>query len=56
MILSWHSCRAYPIKEYPAKCTQAATIMHMMMNNLDHRVAQVTIMDDGVVMIECTCI
>lgn len=32
--------RAYPIHEYPAKCVQAAAIMHMMMNNLDHRVAQ----------------
>ncbi|XP_062522347.1 urocanate hydratase-like isoform X2 [Corticium candelabrum] len=32
--------RAYPIDEYPAKCKQAAAIMHMLMNNLDPRVAQ----------------
>ncbi|KAL8621361.1 Urocanate hydratase [Nucella lapillus] len=32
--------RAYPIEEYPARCRQAAAIMHMMMNNLDPRVAQ----------------
>ena len=36
------SCyRAYPIDEYPAKCKQAAAIMHMIMNNLDPDVAQV---------------
>ena len=34
--------RAYPISEYPAKCRQAAAIMHMVMNNLDPRVAQVS--------------
>ena len=33
--------RAYPISDYPAKCRQAAAIMHMIMNNLDPRVAQV---------------
>ena len=33
--------RAYPIEEYPAKCRQAAAIMHMIMNNLDPAVAQV---------------
>ena len=33
--------KAYPIHEYPAKCRQAAGIMHMLMNNLDPRVAQV---------------
>ncbi|KAL5013364.1 hypothetical protein ScPMuIL_007634 [Solemya velum] len=32
--------RAYPIDEYPAKLRQAAAIMHMIMNNLDPRVAQ----------------
>lgn len=33
--------KAYPIHEYPAKCRQAAGMMHMIMNNLDPRVAQV---------------
>lgn len=32
--------RAYPIDEYPARCRQAAAIMHMIMNNLDPSVAQ----------------
>ncbi|XP_065910338.1 urocanate hydratase-like [Dysidea avara] len=32
--------KAYPINQYPAKCIQAAAIMHMIMNNLDHQVAQ----------------
>jgi len=32
--------RAYPISDYPAQCQQAAAIMHMIMNNLDPRVAQ----------------
>lgn len=32
--------RAYPVQEYPAKCSQAAAVMHMIMNNLDDRVAQ----------------
>ncbi|XP_066285375.1 urocanate hydratase-like [Branchiostoma lanceolatum] len=32
--------RAYPIDEYPARTRQAAALMHMIMNNLDHRVAQ----------------
>ncbi|XP_065829247.1 urocanate hydratase-like [Oscarella lobularis] len=32
--------RAYPIDEYPTKSKQAAAIMHMLMNNLDPRVAQ----------------
>ncbi len=31
---------ARPITEYPAKCQQAAAIMHMIQNNLDYRVAQ----------------
>ena len=31
---------ARPIGEYPAKCPQAATIMAMIQNNLDERVAQ----------------
>ena len=33
--------RAYPNSDYPVKCRQAAAIMHMLMNNLDPRVAQV---------------
>ena len=33
-------CRAYPLDAYPVKCKQAAAIMLMIMNNLDHRVAQ----------------
>ena len=33
--------RAYPIDDYPVKCPQAAAIMHMIMNNLDPKVAQV---------------
>lgn len=32
--------RAYPIEQYPARCRQAAAVMHMIMNNLDPRVAQ----------------
>eukprot|EP01083_Nonionella_stella_P078405 214588_1 len=32
--------KAYPIDCYPAKCQQAAAIMLMIMNNLDHEVAQ----------------
>ncbi|XP_052822163.1 urocanate hydratase isoform X2 [Octopus bimaculoides] len=32
--------KAYPIREYPAKCLQAAAIMHMIMNNLNPEVAQ----------------
>ena len=32
---------AYPVDEYPARTRQAAAIMHMIMNNLDPRVAQV---------------
>jgi len=31
---------ARPIKDYPAQCTQAAAIMHMLSNNLDHAIAQ----------------
>ena len=31
---------ARPIDEYPAKCRQAAAIMHMIQNNLDPAVAQ----------------
>jgi urocanate hydratase len=31
---------ARPISEYPAKCKQAAAIMHMLSNNLDYAVAQ----------------
>ena len=32
--------RAYPISDYPCRTRQAAAIMHMIMNNLDPRVAQ----------------
>lgn len=32
--------RSYPIEAYPAKSKQAAAIMLMIMNNLDHEVAQ----------------
>ena len=32
--------RAYPIDEYPARTLHGAAIMHMIMNNLDPRVAQ----------------
>ncbi len=35
-----HFNRAYPIKEYPSKLKTGAAIMHMIMNNLDPRVAQ----------------
>lgn len=31
---------ARPVEEYPAKCKQAAAIMHMIQNNLDPAVAQ----------------
>uniref|UniRef100_A0A674ALB8 urocanate hydratase n=1 Tax=Salmo trutta TaxID=8032 RepID=A0A674ALB8_SALTR len=34
--------RAYPIDQYPCRTRQAASIMLMIMNNLDHAVAQVT--------------
>jgi len=32
--------RAYCIRDYPAVSVHAAAIMHMIMNNLDPRVAQ----------------
>ncbi|KAK2142129.1 hypothetical protein LSH36_994g01034 [Paralvinella palmiformis] len=32
--------RAYPIDDYPTNSRQAAAIIHMIMNNLDRRVAQ----------------
>jgi urocanate hydratase len=35
-----YEMRARPIGEYPAACTQAAAIMHMIHNNLDPAVAQ----------------
>jgi urocanate hydratase len=35
-----YEMRARPIGHYPAKCQQAAAIMHMIQNNLDERVAQ----------------
>ena len=31
---------ARPVNEYPHRCKQAAAIMHMLSNNLDHAVAQ----------------
>ena len=33
-------CRAYRVSDYPAVSRHAAAIMHMIMNNLDDRVAQ----------------
>ena len=36
---SYEMC-ARPIEEYPGKSDQAKAIMHMIQNNLDHRVAQ----------------
>ncbi|EGG22531.1 urocanate hydratase [Cavenderia fasciculata] len=35
-----YEMKAYPIDMYPAKCKQAASIMLMIMNNLDKEVAQ----------------
>ncbi len=35
-----YEMRARPIGEYPARCAQAAAIMHMIQNNLDEAVAQ----------------
>ncbi len=35
-----YSMHARPIGEYPARCRQAAAIMHMIQNNLNPRVAQ----------------
>ena len=32
--------RAYPINDYPFKTIKAGCMMHMIMNNLDPRVAQ----------------
>ncbi|XP_005383891.1 PREDICTED: urocanate hydratase isoform X1 [Chinchilla lanigera] len=32
--------KAYPIEQYPCRTRAAAAIMHMIMNNLDHAVAQ----------------
>ena len=32
--------RAYPISDIPAKTVQGAAIIHMVLNNLDRRVAQ----------------
>jgi urocanate hydratase len=32
--------KAHPIGAYPAKCQQAAALMHMIQNNLDPAVAQ----------------
>ncbi|KAJ6222414.1 hypothetical protein RDWZM_000959 [Blomia tropicalis] len=32
--------KAYPLEQYPAKCTEGACIMLMIMNNLDRDVAQ----------------
>ena len=33
-------CRAYPIDEIPARTRAGAAIIHMILNNLDSRVAQ----------------
>ena len=35
-----HTYRAYPINEIPSKTRAGAAIIHMIMNNLDSRVAQ----------------
>eukprot|EP00299_Pterocystis_sp_00344_P018236 c9109_g1_i1.p1 GENE.c9109_g1_i1~~c9109_g1_i1.p1 ORF type:complete len:688 (+),score=181.85 c9109_g1_i1:1-2064(+) len=35
-----YTMKAYPISAYPARIPQAAAMQHMIMNNLDHRVAQ----------------
>jgi urocanate hydratase len=35
-----YTMRARPIDQYPARCQQAAAIMHMIQNNLDPAVAQ----------------
>uniref|UniRef100_A0A7S3GLR5 urocanate hydratase n=1 Tax=Palpitomonas bilix TaxID=652834 RepID=A0A7S3GLR5_9EUKA len=35
-----YEMKAYPIDKYPAKSKQAASVIHMIMNNLDARVAQ----------------
>lgn len=45
MIIIWIDLcdlRAYPIDQYPCRTRQAASIMLMIMNNLDPAVAQVT--------------
>lgn len=34
------SLRAYPVEEYPCVSKAAAAVIHMIMNNLDPRVAQ----------------
>ena len=47
--------RAYPVTDYPAKCRQAAAIMHMIMNNLDPRVAQVCVCVSVCVCV-CVCV
>ena len=33
-------CRAYPLRDFPARSQQAAAIMLMILNNLDPQVAQ----------------
>jgi urocanate hydratase len=35
-----YAMKAHPIGAYPAKCQQAAALMHMIQNNLDPAVAQ----------------
>ncbi|MPC21635.1 Urocanate hydratase [Portunus trituberculatus] len=40
VLLAGGGDRAYPIHEYPARTSKAAAVMHMIMNNLDPRVAQ----------------
>lgn len=45
LIIIWiylYNLRAYPIDQYPCRTRQAASIMLMIMNNLDPAVAQVS--------------
>ena len=37
---NFQNCRAYPIDEIPARTRAGAAIIHMILNNLDSRVAQ----------------
>uniref|UniRef100_A0A8D1BXU6 urocanate hydratase n=1 Tax=Sus scrofa TaxID=9823 RepID=A0A8D1BXU6_PIG len=39
--------KAYPVEQYPCRTKAAAAIMHMIMNNLDPAVAQVTAGNQG---------
>jgi hypothetical protein len=38
--ISVTDCRAYPLRDFPARCQHAAAIMLMVLNNLDPQVAQ----------------